>query len=302
MKDPGVDALAFSLKTMCRHNADGSRMTQAQRARGLGLLAEEPRRYGFRLPDAQSLKPKHVNRLVREWQAAGLEAGTIKNRLAWLRWWAMKVNKPGLIPRESAGLGVATKTTFKGDRANVIALDAWKAVPDPRMQLAIRLQRAFGLRVEESCKFIVSEADKGGFLALRPSWTKGGRFRTVPVVTAGQRALLDEVRRVCGNGSLIPDHLDFIQFRKRLDHASLKAGIANKHSLRHWYAQWRYRTLSGGVLAPAAGGPCHDGLSASERDRLDAVRLAVSAELGHGRLDVTDAYLGNRWQSRGGVK
>ena len=47
--------------------------------------------------------------------------------------------------------------------------------------------------------------------------------------------------------------------------------------------------------APAEGGPTYDRLSVASRTALDAVRLTVSRELGHNRLDVTDAYLGRRW-------
>jgi hypothetical protein len=36
-------------------------------------------------------------------------------------------------------------------------------------------------------------------------------------------------------------------------------------------------------------------MTATERARCDAVRLEVSRELGHNRIDVTNAYLGPRW-------
>ena len=292
-----MNDLAFSLRTMCTHNVDGSHMTRAQRARGLNMIAGELQTLGFRLPIAQSLKPKHVQRLVEHWREEKLSNATIKNRLGWVRWWAMKVNKPGLVPRDNAALGIGDRITFKGIRAAATETGAMAALPE-RMQLALRLQMAFGLRFEESLKLRVAVADHGDQLALQASWTKGGRARLVPIVHDRQRGLLEELRGVCGDGSLIPTGTTYIAFRRQMERAILKAGITNVHKHRHWYACWRYRTLAG-VRAPAEGGPLHDDLDTADRARLDAIRLEISGELGHSRLDVTDAYLGGRWRPKG---
>ena len=291
-----MDALAFSLRTLCQHNADGSHTTRAQRARGLSMIADELKGLGFKLPDARSLKPKHVNSLVGTWRSQGIADATIKNRMGWLRWWAMKTGKPGLIPRENAALGIAEKTTFKGKRAEATTADKTEALPE-RMRLAIRLQMAFGLRLEESLKFRPELADRGSYVALVPSWCKGGRSRGIPVTHPRQRDLIDEAHRVCGDGAVIPPGMSYIGFRKAFEHATLEAGIRNVHKHRHWYATWRYRTLAG-VKAPAEGGPTHDTVGVADRARLDAVRLQVSQELGHNRIDVTDAYLGGRWPAK----
>ena len=50
---------------------------------------------------AASLKPKHVEGLVERWQAEGLAVGTIKNRMAELRWWAEKIGKQNVIARDN---------------------------------------------------------------------------------------------------------------------------------------------------------------------------------------------------------
>ena len=292
-----MNDLAYSLRTLCQHAPDGSWATRHQRQTGLMAIATELRQLGFKMPDARSLKPKHVQALVTHWKASGISNATMKNRLGWIRWWSMRTGKPGLIPRDNAALGVAERTTFKGRRAE--ATDAAKREHLPeRMQLAIRLQMAFGLRLEESLKFRVTVADKGNHITLQPSWCKGGKTRVIPVSHDRQRDLLDDIHRVCGDGSLIPAGTPYIAFRKQFENATLAAGITNMHKHRHWYACWRYRTL-GGVKAPAEGGPTHDQLTPAERARLDAVRLQVSQELGHNRIDVTDAYLGGRWPKKG---
>lgn len=291
-----MDNLAFSLRTLCEHNQDGSFTTRAQRKSGLLLIADELKALGYKLPHAGSLKPKHVKALIAEWRSRRISDATMKNRLGWVRWWAMKSGKPGLLPRENADLGVAEKTTFKGPRAAATTLDALDGLPE-RMALAIRLQMAFGLRLEESLKFRPELADNGTSIALKATWCKGGRARTIPIVHHRQRELLDEVHRVCGDGALIPPGMTYIAFRKQFERATLEAGITNVHKHRHWYACWRFRTLAG-VKPPAEGGPSYDALPAAERARLDAIRLRVSQELGHYRIDVTDAYLGPRWEGR----
>lgn len=250
---------------------------------------------GYVLPDSRSLKPKHVRALISRWKERRLTDATIKNRMAWVRWWASKTRKTGLLPSDNAALGLADVATFKGRKASATMAGAMDALPE-RMRLAIRLQMAFGLRLEECLKFRVATADRGAAVALTASWCKGGRPRIVPVVHTRQRDLLDEVHRVCGDGSLVPAGMSYIQYRKAVEKATLEAGVRNMHKHRHWYACWRYRTLAG-IEPPALGGPVHDDLPVAQRLAIDAIRLQISRELGHGRIDVTDAYLGRRQQA-----
>lgn len=278
---------------MCQHNADGSRTTQAQRCTGLLLVANDLCALGYRLPGAQSLKPKHVSALVASWKGRGLSDATIKNRMSWIRWWAERARKPGLISRDNTAFGLAEKPVFKGRRAEATIRDRLEVLPE-RMQLAIRLQMAFGLRLEESLKFRVSWADKGNAITLKGSWCKGGRERTILLTHDRQRDLLDEVHRVCGDEAIIPAATSYIQFRKAFEKATLEAGIRNLHKHRHWYACWRYRTLTG-LKPPAEGGPVHSQMRLADRIHADEARQQISRELGHGRIDVTDAYLGRRW-------
>ena len=48
------------------------------------------------------------------------------------------------------------------------------------------------------------------------------------------------------------------------------------------------------VPCPLRGGPTVDRMSKADAARDRAARLEISHELGHGRLDVTDTYLGRR--------
>ena len=44
-----------------------------------------------------AIKPKHVQALLENWGKHDLSAGTVKNRMAALRWWAQKVDQQNVI-------------------------------------------------------------------------------------------------------------------------------------------------------------------------------------------------------------
>ena len=291
-----MDSLAYDLKNLTLGAGEGSHLTRNQRHRGLQLIARELRQLGYALPSARSLKPKHIDALLANWREAGLSTGTLKNRMGWVRWWAKSIRKTSILPQDNIELGIEKRTTWGGNRARVTTSALLESLPE-RMQLALRLQMAFGLRLEESLKFRPEAADKGDALALQASWCKGGRARTVPLTHPRQRALLDEVRRVCGDGALIPTGQTYIGFRKDIERATWGAGIRNMHGHRHWYAQWRYQALMG-APSPAAGGKTYERMNGEERAADYRARLTISRELGHNRVEVTDAYLGRRFAKR----
>ena len=286
-----MSALARDLRIMATHNKDGSYTTQSNRMDMFDLFDRQLREMGYILAGARSLKPKHPQKLVERWQAEGLGVGTIKNRMAHLRYWAQKVNKASVIPRKNEELGIEDRKASTENRAQKLDMDKLAALPCERMQLATRLMAAFGLRMEEAIKFRPSIADKGNTLALKASWCKGGRARNVPVTFERQRALLNEIHETVGNGSLIPDDKSYIQQRKSLEHQSLKAGFSNLHGLRHNYAQARYFALTG-WRCPKAGGMSSDKMDKLQKAADRAARLEISQELGHGRIEITQTYLG----------
>ncbi|WZW54945.1 phage integrase N-terminal domain-containing protein [Burkholderia pyrrocinia] len=79
-----MDDLTYTLRQLCQRNRDGSHTTQADRLRALTLVSRQLREAGFRQMRANSLKGKHVEALVERWQAEGLSAGTLKNRMSHL--------------------------------------------------------------------------------------------------------------------------------------------------------------------------------------------------------------------------
>jgi integrase len=284
--------LNYQLKQLCERNRDGSYSTQANRTRLLSQMADQLYTLGYRGMQAQSLKPKHVEALVQHWQAAGLAVGTLKNRLAALRWWAEKIGKPNIIARDNAHYGIPERQYVTNvSKAQTIGAAALAKVADPHVRLSLELQREFGLRREEAIKFQPAYADRGDQLVLKPSWTKGGKAREVPVRTAAQRAVLDQAQQLAGRGSLIPPDRTYIQQLRLYERHTANAGLSKLHGLRHAYAQRRYEELTG-WQAPATGGPTSKALTPEQKALDREARLMISQELGHEREPITAVYLG----------
>lgn len=241
---------------------------------------------------AASLKSKHVERLVEHWKASGLAVGTIKNRMAELRWWAEKIGREKVVARDNAHYGIGHRqfvTNFS--KARALTSSDLSKVTDPYTRMSLRLQAAFGLRRGESIKIRPEWADRGNTLVLKDTWTKGGRPRGIPIRNEEQRRLLNDAKALAGRGSLIPADRTYVEQLRRFEDQCGRAGIHRVHGHRHHYAQTRYREITGWA-APAAGGPRSKDLTVAQREIDREARLTISDELGHEREQVTAVYLG----------
>jgi len=284
--------LNYQLSEMCRDNRDGSYSTQATRSRILDLIASQLLKIGFRRMQPRSLKPKHVNALVAHWQEQDIGVGTLKNRLSALRWWAKKVNKPSIIAGDNSAYGIGKRTYIaKESKAQELDIEKLSLISDQYVCLSIRLQAAFGLRREEAIKFSPSYAVQDDHIKLKPSWTKGGRARTVPITNEDQRRLLEEIKALARGGALIPPHLNYVKQLHRYEKHTAKAGLSQLHGLRHGYAQRRYFELTERVCPVAGGLPSKD-LNPAQRALDHEARAIISRELGHARVEITAVYLG----------
>ena len=204
--------LNYQLKQLCRRNRDGSYRTQADRERQLTLIANQLHTLGYRKMNAQSLKPKHVEALVKRWQGEDISVGAIKNRLTVIRWWAQKVNRQNVVARSNDHYGIPDRQFVTNiSKARSLTEPDLEHVRDLHVRMSLELQQAFGLRREEAIKFQPSFADQGDHIALKASWTKGGKSREIPVRTEAQRSALNRARQLAGNGSLIPGSRNYRQ-------------------------------------------------------------------------------------------
>jgi integrase len=284
--------LNHQLKTLCRNNREGSYGTQVRRERELTLMANELHELGYRGMNSHSLKPKHVETLVGHWVENEVTTGTIKNRMSAVRWWARKVNRQNVVARSNDHYGIPNRifVTNTSKAKSILEVDLVK-VRDEHAKLSLELQQAFGLRREESIKFIPSYADQGDRVVLKPSWTKGGKARVIPIRTPEQREVLDRARKLAGKGSLIPSARNYVQQLRIYEGHTIRAGLSKMHGLRHTYAQQRYEELTG-WKSTAAGGPTCKSMTQIQRNLDREVRLIISRELGHERIQIVSVYLG----------
>ncbi|EDS7589935.1 integrase [Salmonella enterica subsp. diarizonae] len=294
-----MNKLHYELKNLCKRNHDGAFVTQKNRHNGLQLMADQLQAVGFhtRIMSVHDLKGRHVNRLVSLWKQQALSDATIKNRLAMLRWWAEKIGNPGAVKTsEEYGIGRRQLVTNESKAETLAGKDLSRI--SPWVALSLRLQEAFGLRREESMKFRVSWTLKGqspdsiSTISLKPSWTKGGRPRSIPVLTQEQRQLLAEVRQLAGSGSLIPPDRSYREHLRVFERETASVGIGHTHGLRHAYAQRRYEELTG-RKPPVLGGLSRRTMRREERRKDDGIRRQISEEMGHSRISVTAIYLGS---------
>ncbi len=211
-----------------------------------------------------------------------------------MRWLCGKLAKMNLVPTNDR-LGVGNRCYSDNQINKAVHLNTvdLTKITNPYIRIAIHLQRYLGLRREESIKFKPWQADKGDHIELQASWCKGGRSRTVPVLSVEARYWLDEAKKLVKNidQSLISESKTYIQQRYLYDKQTRLAGIKHAHGLRHAYAQERYKILTGWDC-PKCGGPTSRMLNKEQKTLDCSVRLIISQALGHGRESVTVNYLG----------
>ena len=285
--------LNYQLHQLCIENRNGPYATKANRHRHLQQIGRQLKADGYKLASPKSLKPKHIEHLVKTWQDQGLASGTIKNRMAALRWWAKQVGKQAIIPRSNDALNIPRRKMIPTEsKAQKLDHTKMKEISSDAMKASLCLQAAFGLRREESLKIIPKMAHRGSQLVLKGSWCKGGRPRTVEIRTAEQRQLLEYAKTVASGGSLIPKELSYVQHMNRFEKETARVGICKVHGLRHNYAQRRYEELTGNP-APINGGLSRKEMSPAEKVLDAEARQLISRELGHERLSVVAQYIGS---------
>lgn len=283
-----------------RHKS-GSHSTRAARRELLKSFGKAlgEQFHGLRLAN---LSKKHldwyIERIKREPShrtGRPVSTGRQKNILAGIRWLLEQISKSNLLPRGNAELGIKRRVYVAGSSKAINASDELIDEIEKHNEYvasSLRLSREFGLRVEESIKIRVCDADLGNELRLQGSWCKGGVPRSVPIRTLAQREALDSAGGVSGKNSLCPEGLSYVEHSRIFRNLVNRFGIHKVHGLRHAYAQRRYFELSG-WQPPVNGGPLVGDLTDVQYQLDRAARLTVSVELGHGRVSVTNVYLGS---------
>jgi hypothetical protein len=252
---------------------------------------------GYKLSHVRGLKEKHVPALITHWKNTGLQAATIKNYTAKLRWAFNEMGKSIKI-KNNDHYGIEKRSYIQKNSKAIEEIDI-SNITNHYIKLSIQAQQLFGLRREESLKLIVSEADQGDFLYLKGSWTKGGIPRKIPILSEKQRIFLNEVHKIVGkNASLIPKDITNKEQINCYVSQVRRAGMKNLHGLRHAYAQERYFVLTNqltggkGWNCPFKNGKAKAHLTKHERSIDSRARIMLSQELGHSRRAITKTYIG----------
>lgn len=186
--------------------------------------------------------------------------------------------------------------------STVIHLQTQAAVSE-RVSVLLDLQRTLGLRFKESALLNAKAALKASeskheIIIFRG--TKGGRKRTVPVTQDAKQVLVKAAQLQDGQ-SMIPKALNFRQFQL-LCYQEMLNQPCRFHGERHFYAQKRYQELTGAPPPVVANWPRREryqklanylSMDEEKAQVIDhSARLQIAQELGHGREEITNAYLG----------
>nr|WP_315591840.1 integrase domain-containing protein [uncultured Cupriavidus sp.] len=261
----------------------------------------ELRERGFMLESPYSLRHKHVQALVDRWVEQGQTGGTIENKLSHLKAFCQWLGKHDLIrslgdykDREAHGLVRSYVTTkdksWEGNGVDAKAVIADIEKDDPRVAIQLKLQSAFGLRVEESWSLKIATALKNLDTLRVVDGTKGGRKREVPIRL--QLLVLERAARLVDplSGSTTPSSYNIKRWRSHYNAVLRKHGVYKKglgvtsHGLRHGWIHQMYEELTG-IPAPIKGG---------EAPELEAHRQAIQAIVlaaGHSKPSKSGAYL-----------
>lgn len=265
----------------------------------LKLFTEQLARNGYdvKTMSPKDLKGRHVNKLLEQWRKDGVSTGTIKNRMVAVRWWAEKVGNSGAV-KDNATYKIENRIYVTNENKSISLKDLDLSKTDANIAQSLRLQDAFGLRREESMKFQPEYAldgqkiENAQYIRLKDSWTKGGRPRTIPITHEKQRQELKNAyaQAVKNGGSMIPKEKSYKSHKAHFEAVTHALEVGQTHGLRHGYAQTRYRALMG-FDCPAVGGSRV--LSAEEKVKDKEIRMLISEELGHSRINITSVYLGS---------
>lgn len=285
----------------------GTVATHTQRWRPFVDWAKEQGVRDLTKVDSREIAEAYAEHIKARVEAGTLAVSTAQNRLSTVNttFAALRGDRHvKLSPREYAGPRNNIRTTAPTalDTPRVQgAIAALQEAGLPRAAATLELARAFGVRREEAVKADLNrwsrEAARHGAINVIDG-TKGGRDapRWVPVDDAQRQALASALAaRPAGSANLIAPHETYAQLAisrggeiARGRDILKQHGLPGYHDSRAAYACQRYEQITGHP-APAVAGE----RLASKDDDLNA-RLTISAELGHGRVDVLVSYVGSR--------
>ena len=282
----------------------------------LGEMAIRMWRLGFKITNLNALGDKHITAFVRDHWACGASAkhmSAVMTELNKLDDW---INKPGLVkaketylpevdPSEFKTSMVAKKSKSWTENGIDIGLKIAEADrKDKKFGLMLRMCLALGLRRCEVLQILPWKDDRADFFDIRPGVAKGGRARTIPYLSPAQKEVVEYVKSQIKRtehlgwsdpvlrgekGLLERNEKRYSQYMSDIGINKLEAGVTG-HGLRAEYSEDMSMLLG---LIPATRGGTKGQMS---QDDEDTIRLQISENMGHSRINVTSAYYGKLTQ------
>jgi site-specific recombinase XerC len=260
----------------------------------------------------KNIGDKHLRAVVRHWYFhRKLKPKTLQNYVSRLRIFFKWIGRPTLVLQTTAYLDDVDPKLLKV-RTVADASKSWSAnnidvedvirrtgrINQP-LQNMLRMQLAFGLRRKEVIRCYPWKADRGTVLRVFEGDAKGTKGRDIPIETAVQRAVLDDIKnKVRKTKSLKWEYMDdgrvctLKQAEKRYSNYMAALGITKEdlgvtgHGLRAQYAENTALIL--GFVPGTLGGKDNQ----IDPEDLAVMKTITSENLGHHRISVTGAYYG----------
>jgi integrase len=299
-----------------------SNATQRERRTFLIRCLRDIYAAGYKIRDVHNLGNRHVQVIVAAWESRGYSAAAMQKYHAFLNTFARWIGKNGMV----RDLETYLKDPNRGKRIRISTADkSWTAQGvdiqakiaevmqyDLHVGICLLLQRAFGLRAQEAWLFRPHSArdDDDPTIIHIVHGTKGGRPRdleqglawTFTITEAWQNEILDLAKTLTNRAtkSMVPMKYSLESWSNHFYYICRKFGISRvnelvPHGLRHQFANDAYEALTG-QASPVRGGPRPENLD--QIKIIAQARLEISQSLGHGRKQVTSAYLSSHRKPR----
>lgn len=303
MSKKALKSAVYSINQFsAQHKKSMAFATRTSMVERLKISIKDLHALGYKVLHIKNLKSTHINHLVQHWKQLGLSSGSIKNRMADLRYVAKHFNREHIIHASNDYYGIKNRSYIPTKNKAMTACDFSK-IKDERLRCSLELQQAFGLRREECLKIKPQQALRQNtsgqyYLDLQKSWTKGGIHRRIMITNDHQLNIIKKAQKIAGTSSMIPKEKTYKAQRNFYDTVTRQQGLYNLHGLRHAYAQKRYyeitqeKTNNNGWHCPIAGGLKSSQLTHEQKIIDQVARKIISNELGHSRIGIVKNYTG----------
>ena len=298
MLNPIVDVnVAIALGS----NKTVAKETQCKRRNFAENVFRTLHQLGYKITDPKKLGNRLLVVLTQHWVDEDLAPSTFQNNMMNLRMLAKWIGKSGMvdlmdirhIPPEKL------RRTYKATRNKDWSEDDDFAETiqeiynhDNFVGVQLMLMQAFGLRAQEAMKLRVNVADQGTYLNV--FWgVKGGRKRTIEILSPTQRDVLEFAKKHIAPGSAhnstIPREYKFHQWRNRFYYIIRCHGVTVKnlkvaHGLRHGFAQRMFRFKTGEEAR------IRTNKKLEQSEKVEIGKIQTSETLGHSRTSLLSVY------------